>query len=180
MIKKLILGAFVGGTILFAWSAVSWMLLPWHNKTMESFTNEPAVSEFFIHNTPKAGVYRLPWQFDKSQGGPLVLASVTPRGAKSMGKTMAAGLLVQIIASFLVTFLVYEGSASVPSYWDRVGCVMVFAVAAGLVCHVPYWNWWGFSLEYTAVSMLDLLVGWFLAGLAIARIVEFKATALLS
>jgi hypothetical protein len=38
------------------------------------------------------------------------------------------------------------------------------------VTHVPYWNWWSFPEEYTLVAMADLAVGWFLAGLVIARV----------
>ena len=56
------------------------------------------------------------------------------------------------------------------SYFGRVGFVVVFALAAGFVTHVPYWNWFYFNSQFTLVQITDLLVGWFLAGLAMAGV----------
>ena len=170
MIKKLFLGAVSGGLIVFMWSAVSWMALPWHKLTMEKFMNEAAVSEFMVQNAPKQGVYLLPWAMEKAQGGPLLLAAISPEGPRSMGQTMVFSLLVQILGAFFVTFLVLEGK--IPKYRDRAGCAAAFAFAAGVVCYLPNWIWWGVPLVYTVVNMLDLLIGWFLAGLAIAKIAQ--------
>ncbi len=87
-----------------------------------------------------------------------------------MGRAMIVAFWIQILASFFVTFLIIEGN--VRSYWDRVGCVVVFAIAAGAVCYLPAWNWWRAPGIYTAVMMTDLAAGWFFAGLAIANIAE--------
>lgn len=168
MVKKLLWGALAGGAILFLWGALSWMALPWHNMTMQKFPNETAVAEFLIHQTPQDGVYRLPWNFHKALGGPLVLASVAHQGGRPMVQASVFSFLIQALAAGFVTFLVLEGG--IQKYWDRVGCVTVFAIAAGIVGYLPQWNWWGYSAGHVLVEMLDLVAGWFLAGLAIAKI----------
>ena len=167
MIKKLFLGAVAGGIILFIWSAVSWMALPWHRMTLKHFRNEPEVSQFIISHAGR-GVFYMPTEPAKMAEGPFVFANIDPQGGRPMGQAMVLSFLIQALGAFFVTFLVCEGN--VASYWDRVGCVLVFAIAAGAVCYLPHWNWWRSPTIYTVVNMLDLAVGWFFAGLAIAKV----------
>jgi hypothetical protein len=51
----------------------------------------------------------------------------------------------------------------------------LFGLTAGVVCFLPYWNWFDFSTAYTAASIVDLAIGWFLAGLVIAKFAAPKA-----
>ncbi len=37
---KVILGGIIGAAIAFAWSFVSWAVLPWHDMAMNKFTNQ--------------------------------------------------------------------------------------------------------------------------------------------
>jgi hypothetical protein len=85
-----------------------------------------------------------------------------------MAMPMMIGLLTQVAAALLVSWMVMK--AGDLGYLRRVVFITIFAVAAGIVTHVPYWNWWSFPKEYTLVAMADLAVGWFLAGLVIARV----------
>jgi hypothetical protein len=68
-------------------------------------------------------------------------------------------------------------NATLPSYWHRVGFLVVVAVTAGVICHVSDWNWWGFSAGYTAVAFADLIIGWTLAGMVIAKVTSSSSTA---
>ena len=36
---------------------------------------------------------------------------------------------------------------------------------------VPFWNWYGFPPEFTLGQTIEHVVGWFLAGIALAAIV---------
>jgi hypothetical protein len=56
------------------------------------------------------------------------------------------------------------------SYAGRVSFVVIFALAASIVTDIPYWNWFGFDLQYTLVTVADLLIGWFFAGLVLAKL----------
>ncbi|MEM7313055.1 MAG: DUF2760 domain-containing protein [Planctomycetota bacterium] len=41
-----------------------------------------------------------------------------------------------------------------------------------IIGHVSYWNWMPFPLDYTLAFVADVVIGWFLAGLAIAALVK--------
>jgi hypothetical protein len=40
-----------------------------------------------------------------------------------------------------------------------------------VIISVPYWNWYGFPLDFTGAQALEKIIGWFLAGLVLAAIV---------
>jgi hypothetical protein len=45
MSKKLILGALLGGLVVFVWSAISWMAIPWHESTWRQFQDKNAITQ---------------------------------------------------------------------------------------------------------------------------------------
>lgn len=169
MAKSLLKGALLGGLVVFLWSAISWMLLPWHGKTMNGFKDEAKVAEVILANTDKSGVYFMPAK-DESQmaKGPIVFGAVRREGMTGMTVPMIISFGIDILGAGLITWLLLQTSGR--SLMGKVGFVVIFALAAGIVCLLPEWNWWGYSLGYTAVAVIDLIVGWFLAGLVIARV----------
>lgn len=176
MNKKILSAGILGGVIIFIWSAVSWMMLPYHMSSIHNFTNVNAVVDVVKQNAPKNGVYLMPTMHQNGAAPsqeemtqPMVFAVVHLEGMRpSMNQAMAISLATQIIAAFLVAYLLMKTSGL--GYFGRVGFVVVFALAAGVVTDVPYWNWFGFDCYYTLVQLADLLVGWFLAGLVMAAI----------
>lgn len=171
---RIIIAGILGGIILFIWSAISWMALPWHMTTLHSFKDEKAVSELVQSNTSISGIYVLPFMSQNGQAkdaqtakGPMIFASVHQEGmSRAMTLPMIISLITQIIAACFVAWMVSKTDRL--NYFGRVVFVVVFAFAAGLVVDMPYWNWFGFDANYTLVQMSDLLIGWFLAGLVLA------------
>jgi len=165
----------LGGITLFIWGALSWMVLPWHTKTIHSFTDEAAITQLIQSNAPISGMYFSPaWKQndtakDKAQmQGPMVFASVRLEGiSSSMTVSMIISFLTQAIAAFFVAWLLSKTKGL--NYLERVGFVVIFALAAGIVTDIPYWNWFAFDMQYTLVAMADLLIGWFFAGLVLAK-----------
>src|SRR5213594_1603988 len=100
--------------------------------------------------------------------GPVMFAAVNLQGTSGSGAALPIQLVTSIVSAFLATWLLMN--ATLPGYWPRVGFLVVLALTAGVICHVPDWNWWGFSAGYTAVAFADLLIGWTLAGLVIAKV----------
>ena len=179
--KTLLKGGILGGLILFAWSGISWMYIPWHAKTFNTFENETEVTKVIAAHAPKSGVYALPGMsnYQKTatkndatdaaeKKGPLVFASIRLENNPPMGRLLANELIIQALAAFLVTGLMTRIKGV--SYMGRVGLVTLFGLAAGVVSYLPLWNWFGFSLPYIAVGMADLLIGWYFAGFVIARV----------
>jgi hypothetical protein len=191
MIKSLALGALLGGLVVFAWSAVSWMLLTWHNPTMHSFTNEAAVAQVLLDNAPRGGMYWLPGLppgYENLKGDekkaaeaameqrmktmPFFYGVVHPRANFDMARQMTASILFDILAALLVTMLVMKTGGM--TYGGRVMFIVTVGLAAALIGVVPNWVWWKFGTGWTVVGTADVVIAWFLAGLVIAKVAAPK------
>ncbi len=170
--KRNLLLSIAAGLVLFVWGFISWVVLPWHNLVANKFTDEVAVSHVLKANSPQKGIYYLP--FSEKDHGPNqvgAFVNVLPEGTEmSMGKQMATGTITQIIGAFLVLTLLSQASGL--TYWGKVGFVSLVGLTIGFVSHAPYWNWFGFSSPYVVVTILDILIGWVLAGLAVAKFAQ--------
>jgi hypothetical protein len=60
------------------------------------------------------------------------------------------------------------------AYWRRVLMSTVVGLAIAIVGHLPAWNWWGFSLQYTLIEIADLVIGFTLAGVLIAWTAKWR------
>lgn len=186
--NKVILGGILGGLAVFAWGMVSWMVLPFHHQTLNSFDHEALVQEAILASAPKAGVYVLPGMGDSNlsraekkalmkqkhaqmEKGPFVFAVVNPGGVGPMTKHMVQGFVIQVLGACLITGLLVRCKTK-STYAGRLSFVALFALGAVILSVLPNWNWWGFSVPYTLLESADLLIGWFLAGLIIAKVSE--------
>lgn len=188
MRTSLALGGLLGGLVLFLWGAVSWMVLPWHLMTLEKFTDEAAVAGILTLTAPRAGVYILPNPHKHEPGltpeqrklaeeeghrrmmqGPFMFASVSLSGARDLKSALVTSLLGSTLAALLATWLLLKTSGL--SYLGRAGFLVLVALTAAVIDYLPNWTWWTFSTSYTAVAFADLLIGWLLAGLVMAKVV---------
>jgi hypothetical protein len=171
-------GGILAGIILFIWSAISWMFIPWHNATLNGFNNEKAVSEIIVSNAPKSGIYVIPspkMEMNQTEPNlkPYVFISVNQEGiSSSMVKPMVLSLIAEIIAAILVGWMLSKTTNL--SYMRRVGFVLLFAIAASIITHGSYWTWFTFDTQYTLVGFGDMIIGWFLAGLVLAKLAYKK------
>lgn len=193
MWKPIAIGSIVGGVIVFIWGAISWMLLPWHLTSMQQFRSEWVMSKTIALSAPKSGIYILPNVYtheaglskedlkkhiqegkEKMKNGPLVFASVQLEGKDFESPAPYIGsLIIQIVGAFGISWLLSQTRQL--SYFKKVGFVTAIGLIAGILAYLPTINWWGFPVGYVTVQMLDLIIGWFLAGLALAKIVPTRA-----
>ncbi len=172
-IQTCVIGGLLGGIVLFIWGSVSWMVLPWHNATIKSFKYDVAVEQSILANTDGAGLYLLPnchSQDHKKANQPFGFFVFSPQGYGSMTKGMVYYFLIEVLGAFLVTCLLIY--ANISTYRLKVAFIILLAVAMGVICKLPDWNWWKFPLDFVLVNIADLVIGWFLAGLVIAKIVK--------
>jgi hypothetical protein len=169
MVKALVAGL-LGGLIVFVWTGISWMLLPWHANVLHAFKQEEEITKVINVQVAQSGVYMLPHQ-DEAKGtqemkGPLIFSVVRLGNIPSMTVLLRNELLIQILAAFLVSAWIWRMKGV--SYLGRVFYVALFGLTAGIATYLPLWNWFGFPIPYVAVSLADLLIAWFLAGFVIA------------
>jgi len=178
--KKLLLSTLVGGLIAFAYGFISWDLLNWH--PILSFTNEDAVAAAIRANAPQSGNYLLPGEhpnagdkaaqetamMDRMKSGPIVFAAINAQG---MGENFTMfyvnGLIINFAGALFLSLLLTMIPGT--TYGKRVQIIIFVAVIAGVLVGLPNWAWWGFSTKYTIVEFLDLVIGWGLSGLAMAK-----------
>ena len=188
MAKQLVLGSVLGSIILFVWSAMAWMAIPWPGEPLRGFTNEDALEQAIVANTPTSGNYILPnpekkgltseqqqKAIEKMARGPMMFASVRREPMGSMGKYMVIQFLTQFIVALLVTFLLLQTSGL--SYAGRVVFVTLIGVIIFVGGHVDEWNWWSFSNAYMLMQFGAIVIGWFLASLLMSAVVQGKASA---
>lgn len=186
MSKSLWKPALLGGVTLFVWSTISWTVLPWHNTTFNVFFDEDEVARVIGANTPGGGVYLYPGDhhkpgmtpeeekaateavMTKMAAGPFLFVSVSSAGMSSMVPATVKGFIFQILAALVLAMIVVR--CGEPGYWERVTIVVLVVIAAGILCYIPSWNWFGFATGYTLVMFADLLISGLLAGLVIAKL----------
>ena len=192
MVRSLVLGSVLGGVIVFAWTAVSWMLLPWHNNAMKSFADEAAVAQVILDNAPSGGMFAIPgWPagFDamtqaqkdscqaamtkKMADGPYFYGVVWRGVKEDMGRSMGVSLLFDVLAALLVTMLVMKTGGM--SWAGRVMFIVTVALAVCLIAIAPNWIWWHHPSGYVIVGMADVVIAWALAGMVIAKVAAPKA-----
>jgi len=190
--KQLALGSILGAVVLFLWSAIAWMLIPWPGEPLQRFSNEDAVALAITANAPRSGNYLLPnipkrtpgmpdQQYaaaqkameDRMTHGPVVFAAVRLEPFGSMGKPLVIKFLAQFVLALIATLLLLQTSGL--SYLGRVGFVTALGIVIFVGVPVDEWNWWGFGNAYTFMQLGAIVIGWVLAALVIAKFVRGKA-----
>lgn len=190
--KQLAFGSILGGIVLFVWSAIAWMIIPWPGDPLRSFTSEDAVLQAIRANAPRSGNYLLPneptrtpgmtdEQYKKAQQeamnkmtqSSMIFASVRLEPMGSMGKYLATGFVTQLVLALLATFLLMQTSSL--SYSARVLFVTTIGVIIFAGGHLDEWNWWSFSNAYMGMQLGAIVIGWLLASLAISAVARGKS-----
>lgn len=189
--KQVALGSILGAVVLFLWSAIAWMLIPWPGEPLRRFNNEDSVAQAITANAPLSGNYLLPnipkrtpgmsdQQFaaaqkameDRMTHGPIVFAAVRLEPFGSMGKGLAIKFVAQFVLALLATLLLLQTSGL--SYIGRAGFVAALGIIIFVGVPVDEWTWWSFGNAYTVMQLGAILTGWVLAALVIAKFVRGK------
>jgi hypothetical protein len=185
MSKKMILGAVLGAIVLFVWSAIAWMLIPWPGQPLRTFTNEDAVTQAIVANAPKSGNYLLPngdqkgmtaeqqqKAIEKMEKGPIVFAAVRLEPFDSMAKPLVINFLTQFVVALLAIFLLFQTSGL--AYKSRVIFLAVIGLIIFIGGHFDEATWWSFSNAYMLMQFGAIVIGWLLASLVMAKFVTGK------
>ena len=173
---QLIRSAVIGGALLFVWSSLSWMVLPWHHQTLKGLNEDQPVIQAMTENTRGSGVYLVPFTNHKKKAenappqitkSPFVFMVYNADGYGNMGFRMAAALLGDMMTAFFLAWVI--SFFNVYGFLPRVLFAALSALFAGLAMHVPNEIWWGHSTAFTLVAVADLVIGWTIAGLAVAK-----------
>ncbi len=182
MSKYFVRAAVLGGIVVFLWSCFSWIVLPWHQVSIKTFTDEREVAQAIARNAGEEGIYILPTLFGDESGkspqaieerresirkGPVMFAAVSPFGIDpNMGGSLFIAAMMNIIGASLITWIVFKIKTD---FWGCVGYVTLLGFLIGFLGMLPAWNWWNFPFSYVIVDIVDLTLAWFLGGLVISK-----------
>jgi hypothetical protein len=185
--KKIVVASVAGGLIVFVWSAIAHMATPLGTAGMSVLPDEARVLEALKTLDPRSGLYFFPgmdmsrtltpeeqqaWEA-KLRSGPVGLLVINTQGAEAFSpRQLAIELASAILAAGVAAYLLSLVGAP---YLTRVVAVALLAVFASLSISASYWNWYGFPTAFVAGELVTELIGWLLAGLAIAWLVPAPA-----
>lgn len=189
---RLILGALLGGFVLFMWGFVSHMLLPIGSLGMKMGAGDDSVVIAAMQQrfTQGDGLYYVPsfdpanqgdpakmkeWG-DRANAGPYALVMYHPNGVPAdptMAKQLPVEFATNVFCALLASILI---SCIGGGYMKRVGLIALLGVFAGVAVLVPYWNWYYFPQDFVMGGLIGHALGWLLAGLGIAAVVKPSKT----
>lgn len=185
---RVLLAGLAGGVVFFIWGAISWMVLPWHDEGIKSLPGEAAILPALRQNIGESGLYLFPpmpepqgdpaarKQFeDRHRAGPVGWLVYHPGGREPMPRAMFVKGFVINVLSALIAAGFLAGSGARRGYVARALLAAALGLFAGLCTHVMQWNWMLLPGVYTTIMVVDLVVGWLFAGLAMAAILRREA-----
>jgi hypothetical protein len=184
--KKLLISAAVGGIVLFIWGWLAW-LLPIHTSSILTINNEDSVITPMQVNMEQRGVYVFPampttadqaakdeWT-QKYQEGPTGMIIYNPEGSNpSNAGQMIIGLIISMISAFFVAWFLSRSTAAASSYIARVAYCGMLGIFVSVSVHMVNWNWMEYPPDYTVGWIIDTVIGWLVAGVAISAFIKIR------
>jgi hypothetical protein len=185
MLRK-VAGSVLGAVVVFVWMGISWMVLPWHTLDYKSFNSDgQAMVGAIASEAPASGLYMIPnfsgdnqqdkakhqaWA-EKAKQGPFVFMNIRKEGTMwDMNTALAVEFVIILLGAFMIAWMLSK--VLVQGIMQRAVFVMIAATAGTFLANASHWNWWAFPIGTTAINIVDVAIGWFFAGLVMAKIVR--------
>jgi hypothetical protein len=178
---RVFVAGLLGGIVFFVWGAVAHMALPIGTMGFREAKAEDPVIAALRDNLPGEGVYMVPGlapekmsdeaavkaYSEKAKANPNAFIVYQPEGKD--GTDMGANLGIQAatdIGSALI--LAWVLSLAPLAFGTRVLAATALGLFSFLTVSAPWWNWYRFTNAFTLGSLLEQVIGWAIAGAAIA------------
>jgi hypothetical protein len=103
------------------------------------------------------------------EAGPAGIVVFNPRPSGSFGTWMGMELAGNMLAALMAAIVMLHVPSSL-GLGRRAGLVALLGLLETFDVDLSQWNWYGLPPSYFLAQGVDHLVGWFLAGLVIARL----------
>jgi hypothetical protein len=178
---RVLVAGLLGGIVFFAWGAFAHMVLPIGEMGMGLAKSDDAVIAALRDNLPGEGVYMVPGlapekmsdpvaskaYSEKSKANPFAFIVYQPVGRDNtdMGRMLGIQAATDIASALVLAWVL---SLGVAGFGRRVLACGALGLFSWLTVSAPYWNWYRFSDAFTFGNLLEQVVGWLIAGVAIA------------
>ncbi len=177
--KNIAIAGVLGGIVVFVWSFISWVVLPWHNAVIHNIPSGEQVVEILKNDQLPAGLYHHPgfmegetdmaaWTERYKRGPNINFLVYAPVGGDPMDPMQfLTSLILNILSAGLAAFLLLGTLQRTPGLPQRALYIAGLGLFVTLSATLMDWNWWNFPSDYSLVLGVDALITWFLAGLVI-------------
>ena len=179
---RVLIAGLIGGIVMFIWGVAAHMALDLGNVGFRLPANENvALSGLQEGLGGQAGVYVLPSLDPKQMKDPAVTRAYSIKAVRSpyawvvyqpqgtdmmqMGPQIGRQWASDTLASLALAFVM--GLAAL-GFRRRLAVAAAAAVFAWLSTMLQYWNWYRFPLDFTLAALAEQLIGWLIAGAAMA------------
>lgn len=171
--KKIIVGAIVGGILIFTWHFLSWVILDLHRPANQHTPKQNEIMTFLNSQFTEDGSYLLPStppdasneEMEKSMsqsiGKPWAVIAYHKEMEMKMGMSMFRAFITDVIIVGLLCWILSAFAN------PRFGNVFVASLLVGFIgfLNIPYTIHIWFDTFDLAASLTDALVAWGLVGL---------------
>jgi len=178
MTKRIVLAGALGGIAMFLWASLAHMVLPLGSLGIREMPDERPLLDL-MHSSlgGSSGFYMFPAlgaggdmraYEQKLASNPSGLLIYHPPGAAGFTPArLITEFLTELLEALLLAWLIAQSRfSSMPA---RLGLAAAIGLLAAATTNIPYWNWYGFPVSYTAAYMTTEFVGIVIAGLVAAR-----------
>jgi hypothetical protein len=167
---RILIAGLLGGLAMYVFLSVA-HLSPLGQVGVHALPNGDAViSQIGDAAGGKAGLYFVPDNMAKKPSaakGPFALVSFTPAAPTGLSPAqLGFEFFSELVESILAAWLLAQ--AALATYGARVAFVTVIGVVAAILSEAPYWNWYSFPLDFSLANAAMQVVGFLVAGLAMA------------
>lgn len=141
-------------------------------KALRDNIKEPALY-LFPGVDPKASPEERQAAMERYRHGPSGILVYRPGGRDMLSARMlGTELLSNILAALLAGLLLSKALSGLGNLFGKAAYVAGMGLIASVAIDLPYWNWYAFPTSYFVAQTVDQVVGFFVAGVALAFFVK--------
>ena len=162
-----------GAVVLFIIGWLTWAATPMFSSQFNKFQDESRVQETILNNAPKSGLYTLPsccHKEKKVDKGPFIFMSIMKEETSyNMAGSVIKAFLMKFIGACIVTGLLLQTKLN---FRQSVWFIAVIGFLISFMGKMPDVIWFQFPGKFAFFCILEGVIGWFFAGLAIAKLAK--------
>ena len=180
---RILIAGVLGAIAMFIWATVAHTLTPLAGTGLKALPNEAAMTATLQQNLgDRRGLYFFPFapgsdakamaaQEAKMKTAPSGLLVYNPPGTPGLTtRQLVAEFIFELCESLITALLLTLAVGFLP----RLGVASLVGVVAAMATNFSYWNWYGFSLDYTLAAAFMELMKFVVAGAVIALILGWR------
>lgn len=174
--KKNLIGALVGGLLIFVWQTLSWTVLDLHRPSQDYTPKQDTIMGFLNSQIDKEGGYLLP---TVPKGASFEEA--TKQGEASKGKSWAfiqyhksfdfdnSTMIMSMVRGLIATIVMVWLLCWILGKWSKTSFVDIFlaCIFTGLIVYInePYNQFIWYKIFDVRAHLIDALASWGLCGI---------------